>query len=1091
MRPATTNRPRTRPPGMRARLFLSPFDDPLAVRTISEPTRLVDVFPDAEVFEWFSDGGVVRLNGHIIPPDRWHAVTLKPSAYADLDFVYVPAGKKAFVLLATVALVAATAWIGGGGIAAAFALGANSTFAAGGIGATLLAAGVGLAGSLAVSALSAPPKIGNQGEQRDLAQAGVGGNTLSLLDVLPVVFGKIGTSPPYLAQPYTTWDGDNVTAHACVGVQGRCLVENVKVNGLAISNFAGAVYETREGYEGDAARTLFTETVIEERDGVTLSNFLTELDSGKNDLLVDQVTPDNSAPKWHYFRSAGNWTELVFRFLFPSGIVYTPSAAPGVVPVRIEMRKVGEADWRKLPTFHFVDYRAGSGPMRAEIRLERRYPTSGIHWSTALDEYPIASVVNITNIGDTPYESDAYFQEDNVFGLTSIRAMELGLFTSATKDGYTISASSENGTNSAYKAHDDTAIGGSTYWRPTDGTLGAGCYWQIDCPAPTTFRSYLLAANPSTDATPNEAPYKWRVLGSNDNWATSTQLDDADIDITETEQWVGDYQIGNPGAYTSYRWVFLAVKSGTQLRVSRLNPSTGDALGCVFSDPFGGNRGYQSYHSPSYNKTACKYVSLDKRGARVFLRPDQWDAGEYEIRMMRGVALDEGKFQPYDGVANTSPYEYDNGSGNPSHYFDYFSSNGYKIFIGQKNYRSDCTIEAFQTIDADEAPFSGTDVALVAVSIPNVQISSIFAEFTRYASEWDGTIWSAVQVPTQNPAALYRQLLLGGANAKPAPGEAIDEDGLADWFETCEANGYEANAILQGARVGEAKQMLATCGYASPRDADTYGVAEDKDTSAEPVRYLLSDLNSTDEGTTLELPDLPDAIRAEFNDASQSYAVEHAIVYRDGVDASTARIFETISYPGFTDATKVEARALFDLRQAHLRQVRYTRRVGMDSMTLRRGGGVVGLASDTIDGDKAAGWVTEIEVDGSGDVVSITLDNIMPWSRSGDVEAIEDVSSITDIVDPSQPMGVAIRIPGGDALLKQVSDVSDSNVCTFTTPFPYAGSGLDVDLSEVGLLVVAGTWGTVSRRCKVVSVLPQPNRERLVVLADEAPGLWS
>ena len=1080
---------------MKIRFFLSPFDAPFFEGRIREPTPMMDLFKlppgcededlePVEVMEWFSDGGAVQLNGHLIPPDRWRRMTIKPHKAAELNFIYVPQGKKAFTLLASVALIALTTAISGG--LAAPLLGAG--FAAGTFGATALAAGVSLAGALAISALTAPPKVSNQGESRELAQAGVAGNSLSLLDVLPVIIGKVGASPPYLAQPYTEWDGDSVTAYAVVGVQGRCLVGNVKVNGLDISTFANAVYETREGHAGESARTLFTETVIEERDGIALSNFVTELDSAKNDLLVDQTTPDNSAPQWHYFRSAGHWTKMVLRFLFPSGIVATTDGTAGVVPVRIEIRKVGDASWRKLPTFHFADYRKGLGAMRAEIRLERRNPVSGIHYSTALDEYPVANVMNVTNIGDTPYESDAYFQEDTLGSLVGLRSLQLGLFTSATKDGYTISTSTANGTNLGWKAHDENAIGGSTYWQPTDGTLGSGCYWQIDCPAPTTFRSYCLAHG---GAIANESPTRWAVLGSNDNWATSTMLDPDFIDVTDDNIGVGDYQIENPGAYTSYRWVFYAVKSGNRLRVSRLAPSTSDAAGCIFNDPFGSLRGYSAYHSVSYQKCGCKYVALDKKGARVFLKPDDWTEGEYEVRVMRGVGISEGSFEPYDGSgANTTPYEYNGNSGNSSHYFEYFLSGSYKVAIGQKNFRSDATIEAFQTIDADEAPFTGTDIALVAVAIPNVQITSIYAEFTRYASEWDGAIWSATEVPTQNPAALYRQILLGGANARPVPGDAIDEDGLADWFETCEAYGYEANAILQGARVAEAKQLIATAGYASPRDADTYGVVEDKDTSSEPLRFLITPQISSDLQISQELPELPDAIRAEYSDEDQAYAVDHVTVYRDGVTAETAKVFETVSYPGLTNATKVQDRARFDLRQAYLRQTRYSVLMGDAAITLQRGS-LVGLSSDLVDGATAAGYVTEIEVSG-GNVQSLTLDNIMPWGASGDVESIEDISAITDIVDPSQPMGVAIWIPGADVVRKQVSNITDSNLVAFTTPFPYAGSGLDtVDLEKEGVLVVAGTWTTVVRRCKVMSVVPQPDMKRLIVLADEAEGLFA
>lgn len=1068
--------------GMKARLFLSPLDAPLAEIEIDEPTRIADLlrddqvaqhFPDIDVIEWLADGGAVQLNGHLIPPDKWHAITLKPHPAAQIDFIKVPAGKKTFALLASVALVALTAGIGTFGVPF---LGA--AFAAGTFGASAVAAGIGIAGSLAIAALTAPPKIGNQGEARDLAQAGVSGNTLSLLDVLPVVVGKIGASPPYLAPPYTEWDGDNVTAYAVVGLQGRCVVENVRVNGLPIADFPNATYQVRYGFN-TTPRTMFLGTVIEERDGITLSSFITEGNSVKNDVLTDQATPANSSPQWHYFQTAGTWTEFVLRFMFPAGIVRTTDGVDSLVPLRIEIRKKGAASWRRLPTFHFLDSNKGNGPMRAEIRVKRSRPPGGPQFAWAGDEYPIESVNNYTAIAKAwAYKSDSYFAPDDVYDLVGLT----GNMTNYTTGGVTVSASSDSG-SFAWRASD--ASGVSTYWQPANNSLPA--WIKYDFGSAVTIRSYWMKSNYSSfGVTPNTAPTQWYLEGSNDNasWINLGAVDNRDFN-----QQTGVYQVESPGSYRYYRLTVTANNgaSNQQMRIGELRFFTNDAYGSYLGDGgLGGEAGGFFIENTSVaGRTKSKYVSLNKKGAEVYLDPASWDEGEYEIRVMRGWAFANANYK------NTTSYEY--ASANDTYFFDaQFQSDGlWKIFAGQKRYRSDCAIEAFQTIDANESPFDDTGIALIAVAIPNTQINSIYAEFTRYAPVWNGTIWDATEVPTQNPAALYRQILLGGANAKPVPGEAIDEDQLAAWFETCDAEGYECNAILQGARVGEAKQMIATAGYAAPRDAESYGVIEDRDTTAEPLRFLITPANSKDEGATQDLPDLPDAIRAEFSNQAKSYAVDHLIIYRAGMDVSTARIFETVNYPGFTDAAKVTARANFDLKQSQLRQVRYACRMGLEGMVIRRDTPVVGYVSDVVDRARGQGYVTAIEVS-AGNVISVTLDNVVPLGAAGDFDQIEDIESITDVLSTSMPMGVAIRLPGGAALQKQVSEVIDSKICTFTTPFPLIGSGLeDIDLDKQGLLAVVGPWGSITRRCKVVSVIPQGFEERLIILADEAPGLFS
>ena len=1063
---------------MKANFYLSPLDNPLHSAVIQQPMRLLSLFEHPDVqqndLEWLRDNAAIALDGEIIPPDRWHHVILKPAPKHELNIVVMPKGKKVFAILAAVAAVALTAGIAAFGLPF---LGAG--FAAGTLGANLVAAGVGLAGSLLVSSLTAPPKIGNNSDERPTTNAGVGGNSVTLLDVLPGVVGKVGTSPPFLMPPYTTWDGDNLIINAAVGLQGRCLIEGIKINGIPIDDIAGISYETREGRLGDDPRTMFLETVIEERDGVTLSNFVTELEGNKNDLLSDQTNPDNSKPKWHVFRTAGKWSQVVLRFLFPAGIVYTPEGSAAVVPVRIEMRKVGSSTWRKLPTMHFSDYRLGSGPMRAEVRLERRLPASGQKFTHARDEFPIMAAMSTTAIGSSSeYAADSYFQESNVFSLTSIRKLHLGVFTSATKSGYTISTSSVAAVGSeGWRAMSSETFGGS-YWRPTDGTIGT-CWWQIECPSPTIFRSYSIAHFPSSGTTvPNEAPTQWRVYGSNDG-VNFTALDDDIIDIDDEPQLVGDYQIGNPGSYLYYRWVFLKTKSGgTQLRIQRLSPQEGDALGTIIKNYIGNSKGYWSYHSGSYNQTACKFVELDKRGARVYLKPDEWEEGEYEIRVMRGMALYENYLQTESSGSVAQPYTYNGNTAPYSDYFNYFNSPAI-IYIGQKNYRSDCTIEAFQTIDGDESPFDDSGIAMIAISAPNIQINSIYAEFTKYASIYDGTIWQATKVPTQNAAAHYRDLLLGEGNADPVGGEVLDEDGLAEWY----MQGYNVNAILQGVRVNEVKQVIATAGYASPRDSRVYGVVRDIDTSSDPIRYLIAPHNSKSEGNISEIRKLPHAIRAEFNNAALSYAVDHVIVYRPGYDASNATLFETINYTGITSEAEVTARATFDLRQSYLRQARYSREVGLEFLGIQRGD-VVGLSDDTVDGNTAGGWIKSVQYSGSN-IVSVTLDNIMPWSLATSIESAEDVESITDIVNPAEPMALAIKIPGQDLIYKQVSTVTDDNVCTFTTPFADDGSIVP------GLLAVCGTYDRPVRRCRVLQVIPRGYERRLVIMTDEASELYA
>lgn len=1086
---------------MKANFYLSPLDHPLTTAEIDRPTRLMKLFEHPEVNEndigWLKENAAIVLDGEVIPPAMWELITVKPRPVGELNIVVVPKGKRVFAILAAVAVVALTA-----GIAAFGVPFLGAAFAAGSLGANVLAAGIGIAGSLLISALTAPPKAGNTGNERPTTNAGVSGNSATLLDLLPSVVGEIGVSPPLLAPPYTVWDGNQVIAYAVAGVEGRCAVSDGRINGLPLESFPGITYELREGKLADTPRTMFTQTVIEERDGVAVSNFKTKLETNSTDLLQDQTTPDNSAPQWHYFRTAGEWDKAVLRFQFPAGIAYTPTAVQAMVPLRIEIRKVGDADWRKLPTFHISDVNKGYGQMRCEIRLERIKQPAGKHYADAFGDFPIVDVCNKTGHGTSfEYTSDSYFgfgsSEAQVDSSPTWLLNMLPLFTGYTNGGYTVSASSEHTTSTrAWHCLDARdAWVGATVWRPLYTSNAFPHWWQLQSSTQKKFRSYCIFASAASGVVAGITylPAQWYIQGSNDG-TTWTNLDNEMRDYKGDYSNGGWYQIENPDFYYYYRLYFIDNQSSdsdtanvqNDLQISFISFSEYDAVGVTLNGNDISNTTVTnvvaSYGSGS-TYARCRYVSLDAKGARVFLDPDQWEAGEYEVRVKRGAAYYYSYHDTYASSSTTQPYRY-NGSAANADYFDYRGSAGsYSIYVGQKNYRSEMNVEAFQTV-SNESPFDDSGIALIAVAVPNVQVSSLYAKFSKYASVYSDGIWLAEKQVTSNPAAHYRDLLLGAGNHDPVPSEVIDEEGLADWYQVCETNGYEVNAVIQSVRVNEVKQLIATAGYATSRDSRVYGVIQDKDTTADPIRYLVTPQNSRDEGNITEIKKLPHAIRAEFNDETLSYAVNHVMVYRDGYNASNASLFETLNYIGLTTEAAVTARATFDLKQMYLRQTRYSREVGLEFLGIQKGD-VVGLADDTIDGDVAAGWIKSVQTSG-GNVVSITLDNIIPWSEAQeDIERVEDITSLTDVLDVSQPMGVAIRVPGQNLVYKQVSNVTDDNICTFTTPFTDDGSIVP------NLLVACGRFARPVRRCKVLQVMPRGFERRLITLTDEAPELYA
>lgn len=1032
----------------------SPVHDAAFCFEVPSGLTVAEILVRAETPDWFADHGGVYLDGEKCPDGTWSVRTAADVARVDL--MVMPGSKKLLPILISVATIALTAGIGTFGLPF---LGAG--FAAGTLGASLAAAGVGLAGSLLVSALTAPPKIGQDGTQRQIGEAGATGNPIVKWDVLPNVLGTMLVSPPLLAPAYTWIDGDDTWTEVVVGLEGHYSVDadSVLINGLDVASFVGAEVEVREGGPSDTARTIAAVTVIEQRDGKKIENFKTESNSVYYERLVDQVTPDNSASPWVRFDSDGPFDEMTLRFNFPQGIAES-GTFPAMVPLRVEIRKVGDVTWRKLPTFHFHDPEAGKGPTRGEIKLIRTLLPSGPHFSYAEDEHwPIFEVNAWTGIGQSyEYESDDYFKLDATLatGGGLVPAM-----TGTTTSGVTVTASSEQVGNEGWRAFDS----GAGIWKTASapGTV----YLEIDFGAATYVGCYKLNNGSGDVAT---LPGVFWIEG----WtgAAWVRLDDTDIDVRNSLHYFGIFQIGNPGSYSKYR-LYVSDNRGDgtgQVWVAIGAMYSHQTPGCAVTD--GGtpsNPGTPVLHS-SNSFPRVTNVSLHRDGCDVYLDPAEWDAGAYEVRVKRGWSIDTVQF-------TASTYQY-SAAANTAMFFEYVLDSGfYTIVRSQQDFRTETVVEMFSTTE-NVAPFDPSGISHIAVRVKNVVVDSVAAIFARRQRAVDGGVWSDTWAVSANPASQSRDILLGMSNPDPLPGELLDEDELKDWYARCVTDSRSCNAYVQGESIADVLQMIASCGYGAPRMANVWGVVQDYDTSAVPAVLGLSPINSRDLGTTYILPRQPHVVQVEFADASNDYKSGYALVYAAGYDVNTATRQETWQMRGFVSEATATARAAFDLAQVRARKARYGREIGVESYLVKRGD-VVRLTCDTLDRKQSFAFIKSVTVT-TGNVVSVTLDNIINWSVGQ--EGFEIVGD--DFVE-GQTMGIAIQLADGSEVVKTVTEISDSNVATFTTPFA------DDSSVTAGLMVVTGIAGREYRRCRVMAVESDGFETRRLELAEEAVSLFA
>jgi hypothetical protein len=1026
---------------------------------ISEPLLVTEILSLAELsdedFEWFKKSCSVRFDGHVINPDYWHLIRTRPDRIQVIELCPIPQGNNVLAALAQVATV----------VAQAFFLATGNP---------LLAAGAGIVGQLLVSALSAPPQVANNGtlNQKALVQAGITSNVAELDSLLPVGFGRFRYSPPLLTRGHTVFTQEETREVVVVGFQGRYKIADIQINALPIDQVPGLLIESGEGSFGDAARTIDVNRVVEDRlEGSTLSTFDGELNVDLNDKLLDQVSPKNSSPTPLYLKTAGKWDKINLRFLLQSGAVFTNGGAvPAFVPIRIEIKRKGDEVWRNMPTLLLQDIHSGAGPVRAEVSLIRERTRGGPLITNGQDKYKIREITNITGYGQWfEYRSDPYFAGPRTW-IAGNNGLLFGM-TGYSNASATVSSNSENsGSNLAWNAFDATA----SAWVSAPNSLPA--WLKVQFAVPTLLKSYIFAA-----ATLARTPLKWLLEGSQDNinWIA---LDESAIDVSQNITNNFACGIKNYGTYTYYRWTFLKSNTDPQniVSVSQMYLySTQIGGSTLATNEFVTSTGGPALHSADQNISRCLNATITSNGAEFFLDPDQWSGDDTDIRIMRGTAQITSQFSSYaysnaNGVIGTSFFEYtQSGGGAPT-------TGPYSIINGQRYYRSDTALEVFQTHHY-MPPFDPAGICYIAISAPNIVVKSVSAEFTRYAPIWTGTEWSDTEYPTENPAAFYRQLLLGAANIKPVPGELIDEDNLVEAFVFARDNYLRVGVVLSGVSIQEAKQLLASCMMSSPRDSNTYGLVIDKKRT-EPIKYLFSPITSRDLGKTLQVLDIPHCIRATFNDEAENYAVKEVFIYRAGFDQNTPNLkIQTINYRGTNSETDVIRLATYHLKQLIRRKARYNREVSRVGYKLKRGDHV-GLSDDILNGNQTSGWIQQITRDG-GNITAITLDNIIRRSKTQALSNMDDILTLSDVLSPAQTLAVAIEIPGQPVVVRPILEVTDGNTCTFVTPIPD-----DPEITE-DLQVLCGTLGSTFKYMKIMNVIPKGRDVFEIQMADEAADI--
>lgn len=352
-----------------------------------------------------------KLGGVLIDPALYHRVLPKLDAFVTI-VLPVHGGKGILGTLAVIALVGASLFVGGGGLAFL-----GSAFASGAVGANLVAGGLSLAASLLLQGLNTPQQADNSGSK----EIGVASaqNAFEPGAYLQRVIGTRKVTPPMVMPPYGQLDGDDQLVTVVYGLAGPHQIEGIKVGSADIDDADDIEYEVREGFAGDSNLTLVTDTRIEVPLTLRLSQFRMKPASDTN-ILDTTISP--YLPYWHGVETKIGPDRAKLFLTFDQGLAYVGGAdgvEPATTALRVRLRKKGTVAWYNLPEF-LIRGEPRTGPLRLFLDFQwlptGSMPGSVTGFSAGYGGFAwmFQSVQKTTPTTATYWTADPYFATNKV-----------------------------------------------------------------------------------------------------------------------------------------------------------------------------------------------------------------------------------------------------------------------------------------------------------------------------------------------------------------------------------------------------------------------------------------------------------------------------------------------------------------------------------------------------------------------------------------------------------------------------------------------------------------------------------------------------
>lgn len=386
----------------------------------------------------------------------------------------------------------------------------------------------------------------------------------------------------------------------------------------------------------------------------------------------------------------------------------------------------------------------------------------------------------------------------------------------------------------------------------------------------------------------------------------------------------------------------------------------------------------------------------------------------------------------------------------------------------------------------------GSRLAIISLKAKNRQIGSLSCKCGGYVNNWDGSDWDTVET-TSNPAAHFRDILIGRLSADPLPLSIVDESGLEDWHDACDTAGYTCDLVVEGATAAEVLTIVASCGYGRPYASEKWGVIRDYDRSAEDPTQIFTPRNSNGISLAIAFPRLPDALRVRYRDSTNQDIETEITVWNPDTPGGVANPrFEEVTYRGLVALADITARAEFDLKQARLRSQFISFQAPAEAIVCRRGD-LIGLNHDVLDKAHYSARIADVEYNSAGNVSAIWIDEKVEIWNEDDFTQVDDLTDIDDVTNIGRQTAVAIRRGDGTVVTHTLSGTTndDTTKLVFATPF---ANGNDADgdkLVRRGNLIAVGRKGEVFERLIVAGIESAGDLVFNITAVPEAPELFA